>query len=261
VWLRGRRIVRHDDERNKAVVWCNRLAFAYTGLAELGRERRTDLWIAQALRDWASETPADEQRQEALLAGLSERATAELARPRFAAVPPSRRQHAFVATGWARFDRGSYFEPYIAVVANYRSDGSSEARDEFEVGVQRLPRDKTLLVHWVGQALGQDEIKRLVALRAMSSTELGPGAASVLAEQVRSVASRNDYVGSGLLINALPKSAMMSGQTEHLLLAGAPEEGQSTFLYMPPDQTMGVQYGPAYVCGGSIASNFEARPF
>jgi hypothetical protein len=34
VWLGPDSVVsRKDDERNKAVLWCNRLAFAYTGLA------------------------------------------------------------------------------------------------------------------------------------------------------------------------------------------------------------------------------------
>ena len=53
VWLDRGKIVRKDDERNKAVMWCNRLAFAYTGLAELGPMREpTDEWLARELAEW-----------------------------------------------------------------------------------------------------------------------------------------------------------------------------------------------------------------
>lgn len=122
VWIRGRQIVDEDDDRNKAVVWCNRLTVAYTGLAELGEESRTDLWIADALREWSAATPPERQKQDALIEALPEAASVELSRPPFRAVPRDRKQQAIVGAGWARFNGGSDFEPYIAVVANYRSD-------------------------------------------------------------------------------------------------------------------------------------------
>src|SRR5216110_2594679 len=47
-----------DDDSNKAVVWCGRVAFAYTGLSEVGGVR-TDQWIARTLSDAAAETLPD----------------------------------------------------------------------------------------------------------------------------------------------------------------------------------------------------------
>ena len=46
VGVRDDRVVWRRGKKNKAVLWCNRLAFAYTGLAELGEKRRTDCFEA-----------------------------------------------------------------------------------------------------------------------------------------------------------------------------------------------------------------------
>jgi hypothetical protein len=263
VWLRGRQIVDEDDNRNKAVIWCNRLAFAYTGFAELGTESRTDLWIASTLSAWAGTLPPDKQKQDAVVAALAKAAATELSNKPFRDVPRDRRQHAFVGAGWACFDGATDFEPYIATMANYRGKpgNPTPAEDEFEVGIQRLPEDKKIWVNWMGQDLGEREVAALDGLNGMlrDPTTFGLSAAGLLADQVRSVAARNRTVGRGLLISALPRSAIVPGQAENILLAGPPEEGQLTFLYVPPDEDEGVQYGPTYVCGQSTMANFEAR--
>src|SRR5262245_35518192 len=48
-WKRGSRYELCDDETNKAVVWCNRAVFSYTGISKVGQER-TDHWIRDAIR-------------------------------------------------------------------------------------------------------------------------------------------------------------------------------------------------------------------
>jgi hypothetical protein len=262
VWLRGRQIVEEDDHRNKAVVWCNRLAFAYTGFAELGKDHRTDLWIAGELGEWGQSIPPDGQSQDALLAALAKAAARELSSAPWRDVPRDRRQHAIVAAGWACFDGGD-FEPYIATLSNYggKPGNPTPAQDHFEAGVQRLPADKDLWVNWMGQDLGESEIAALDELRGMlrDPSTFGLSAAGLLADLVRSIADRNHYVGRGLLITALPRSAIARKQSETILLAGPPEEGQLTFLYVPPGADEGVQYGPTYVCGETTMANFEAR--
>jgi hypothetical protein len=49
VSIRRGKIVEDNDQRNKAVLFRDRWAFGFTGLAELGPDQRTDLWLAEAL--------------------------------------------------------------------------------------------------------------------------------------------------------------------------------------------------------------------
>jgi hypothetical protein len=215
VWLGPNdEIVRKDDERNKAVVWCNRLAFAYTGLAELGPKREaTDVWLARELSEWWKEAGAVEQRQDALVAAIADRATAAARRPRIArGIPAHLRRHAFVGTGWARFDGRGGMAPYIVQIHNFPSatDPEASAREEFGVAIIRLPEgQKQIFVNWMGQELNESEKALLEKLSSgdTRSREYGVHAAGVMVEIIRTVAERNELVGRGLLINSLPRWA------------------------------------------------------
>jgi hypothetical protein len=54
-YVKGGSVVRRDDEKNKAVLFCGRLMFGFTGLGELGVERQTDLWLAGRICDVIAE--------------------------------------------------------------------------------------------------------------------------------------------------------------------------------------------------------------
>lgn len=122
VWQRSDgEIVREDDNENKAVLWCNRLAFAYAGLGELGPKREpTDEWLSRELAEWWVEAGGIEQGQDAVVAAIAERATAAINRaPLVATIPPHQRRHAFVGAGWARFDNQGGMVPYIVQIHNH----------------------------------------------------------------------------------------------------------------------------------------------
>jgi hypothetical protein len=220
-------VVRKEDERNKAVLWCNRLAFAYTGLAELGPMREnTDVWLWRELAEWWPEGDGTELGQDALVATIIGRATAAMKRPRIARnIPRAQRMHAFAGTGWARFDGVGEMVPYIVQIQNQEvgSDGTTRVRDEFGYFVHRLPEgENPIFVNWIGQELGDEEalldnLKR----KDPASKEFGPYAAEVLADIVRQVADRNQLVGHGLLISALPRWAIHPGSGETFLLAAS----------------------------------------
>jgi hypothetical protein len=265
VWLSSDgKIVRGDDHRNKAILWCNRLAFAYTGLAELGPYREpTDEWLARELREWWVESGGVEQRQDALLAAIADRATAAVRRPRIArGVPPHLRRHAFVGTGWARFDEKGCMAPYIAQVHNFPTskEAKAPAAGAFGVSVIRLPeRAKPIHVSWLGQELEAPETALLEQLRRSDPASRGYGAyaASLMVDIVRSVADRNELVGHGVLVNSLPRWAIRPGESETFLIAGEPEPDQLTFLYVPSDGDP-VARAPRYVCEGRELANFQA---
>jgi hypothetical protein len=266
VWLGANdKIVRKDDEKNKAVVWCNRMAFAYTGLAELGPKREaTDEWLARELAAWWVADGGPEKGQDAVVAAIAERATAAMKRPRIArGVPAHLRRHAFVGTGWARFDGKGGMVPYIVQIHNFPSSTEPEAPAlaEFGVSIIHLPEgERQIFVNWMGQELAAQEKTLLEELKRGDprSREYGPHAAQVMVDVVRSVADRNNLVGHGLLINSLPRWAIHPGSTETILIAGGPMADELTFLYLPPDQTDPVARGPLYVCEGRQMSGFEA---
>jgi hypothetical protein len=258
-------VVRKEDERNKAVLWCNRLAFAYTGLAELGPMREnTDVWLSRELAEWWSEGDGTELGQDALVATIIDRATAAMKRPRIVRnIPRAQRMHAFAGTGWARFDGVGEMVPYIVQIHNQevRPDGTTRVRDEFGFFVHRLPEgDNPIFVNWIGQELGDEEALLDNLKRSdPASKEFGPYAAEVLAEIVRRVADRNQLVGRGLLISALPRWAIRPGSRETFLLAGGPSWDDLTFLHLPSDADDPVIRGPLYVCRGTQMSGFETR--
>lgn len=261
VWLRPRgKILRKDDERNKAVLWCNRLSFSYTGLAQLGPKREaTDEWLTREIAEWSESHGGGEQSQDALIAAIMSRADLAMKRPLIARLTPELKRHAFAGVGWARFDGAGEMVPYIVRMQNHW-EGSDTVADEFRYSIERLPSvDNPLAVTWIGQELGEERAL-LEDLRKgnPASREYGPYAAKVLAGIVRAVADRNEFVGRGLLISALPRWAIHPGSTETLLLSSGPSWDELTFLHLPSDDDDPVWRGPLYVCGGSQIKNFEA---
>lgn len=266
VWLGAEdKIVRKDDERNKAVVWCNRLAFAYTGLAELGPKREsTDEWLARELAGWWVDEGGSEQGQDAVVGAIATRATAAMKRPRIArGVPAHLRRHAFVGTGWARFDGKGGMVPYIVQIHNFPDSTEPEApaQDEFGISILHLPEgERQIFVNWMGQELAEQEMALLEDLKRGDprTREYGPHAAQVMVDVVRSVADRNQLVGHGLLINSLPKWAIHPGSTETVLIASGLMAEELTFFHLSPDQSDPVLRGPLYVCKGRQMGGFEA---
>ena len=266
VWLDpANRIIRKDDERNKAVVWCNRLAFAYTGLAELGPMREaTDEWLARELAESWVDAGAADQSQDAVMAAIADRATAAMKRPRIArGIPAHQRRHAFVGVGWARFKEEDAMTPYIAQIHNFpqSSNHQTAAADEFGVTILRLPPgDKQIFVNWIGQELDDPARRLLDELKRgdPQSRAYGSYAAGVMVDIIRTVAANNEFVGRGLLINSLPRWAIHPGETTTFLLASGPTNEQLTFLHLPHDQRDAVIRGPRYVCEGRQIANFNA---
>jgi hypothetical protein len=264
VWLRSGGAVRHDDEKNKAVLFCGRLSFAFTGLAELGREeRRTDLWLAGVLAEFVrqAETGVLQHGQEAALGFIAARATEEFRRPLIRRLSTGLKRHAFVGVGWARFE-GEQFAPYLNYISNFHSEDGQAlgcARDSFTVHVRALAPSEGGYLLDLGQELGEGEKEALTRELATTQREGGGSEPMVelLAEKVREVGSRNRLVGRGLLATVLPRASVKAGSTEVFALSGPPMPEHQTFLYVPPDEDQGVSYGPTFTCGGAVMSDFK----
>jgi hypothetical protein len=262
-YLRGNEVLKHDDEKNKAVLFCGRLMFSFTGLGELGMERQTDLWLAGRICDViAAQQPGD---QDTVLRGLTDKATQLFEKPRYKG-----QRHAFVGVGWARFNperpggpaRVDEFQPYLAVVSNFH-DGHRElptASPEFSLSIRILGRDEEPFIFDAPHHLSRAETEELTAeLVAADQARSLDAIVNSLGKTIRTVAARDDGVGAGLMINCLPRAALGTGQ-ETMVIAGGPLTDTQSFLYVPPSGDTTVQLGPVSTCGSSIMSGFRSEP-
>jgi hypothetical protein len=238
-----------DDYTNKAVFFCGRMAYAYTGLSRIAG-KPTDLWLTQVLsraRDLNEATEA--------VAGKATRAF----QARY--VPGSHPPHAFVSVGWARhppdFDR---FRPFITGISNFQDDkGERQPRvlDGFSLWIRVMRDEERAVLVSTGQQLpAADEraLERTIG-RVVSRGAFASEAVRLLGTKIREVARVNPKVGPGLLINAIPRSSVKEGQIAvELVNAGAPED-VPTFLYSPPGDDTGTQYGPMFTCGETGATS------
>lgn len=268
IQVSDRRFVVHEtdgretfrDFENKSVIWCNRVAFAYTGIGNLGVRHATDQWLAWNIGKWEAERGQGDD-QGALVSAIAQKATDYFRGPRISRLSAELRRHAFVAIGWAQFPDGDGFEPYIQSIHNFGPGG--QTLDHFVGGGYRLEGrlDQSRTVCH-GQELSDSERRQMN--RQLETLPIDPEfaarASSVLADTVRAVAARNDRVGRGLLITVMPRGSILSGDTGGLQVAGGPLPDQQTFLYVPRDQDETVIYGPTVVCGGMAVSDFRAGP-
>src|SRR5258708_6773944 len=121
------RFVVNKEEVVKQTLFCNRMIFAYTGLANIG-SLKTDVRLAHKLGELPTES-VDEA-----ITHLRDRATEAF---RSIYHPPRIKIHAFVGLGWTRLSDDGPFLPTMCRISNFHDeDGKllSQARDEFTTG-------------------------------------------------------------------------------------------------------------------------------
>jgi len=95
VWLTGKNAGQPaDDNRNKVLVVCNRLAISYTGLAEI-EGSKTDDWLLETV---STVNPYNPQR---VIKTIADKATQAFRNIR---LPAPKKTHAFLVSGWARLE-------------------------------------------------------------------------------------------------------------------------------------------------------------
>ncbi len=87
--LDGRRATCIEDDANKLTVFCNRMVFGYTGLANIG-DQKTDVWLAQTLSKLSDNDLA------VVVTQLKERATDAFSRLN---CDSEIKRHAFIGVG------------------------------------------------------------------------------------------------------------------------------------------------------------------
>ena len=198
---------RHSGEA-RPVVWADRLVFAYTGLDDMGEERRTDEWLANRLEELeaaAAGRPGIDVSK--LLSGVADHATAFLRRPRQRRIDSRRRRHAFVAAGWARFEGEPEPAPYLALISNYHREGSelATAAQQFDAYVRRLAPGQGGHVLPIGHPMTQTDTDALGG--RLAGTENNPEkVGAVLAGALREATGETSALTSILPRDEAPRA-------------------------------------------------------
>jgi len=245
-----------DDESNKAILVCGRVAFAYTGIANL-EQTRTDRWFAQVVA--AAGFSGDFR---AICDHVQATATAAFEK---LCVDAGLRRHAFQGVGWFRPRGETSLRPGVLTISNALSEDGrwlSSAAPTFTTRVL-VPSDlpEGFLLESVGvdpSAAERRAIWRLV--RRCARTRAGAGAflrAMIVA--VRWLGRRYAVIGPSLMAICLPKSA--AEETERsgsfTAMASSPTDSRCTFLNIPPAGPRPISFGPHAVCGGSVIMDVE----
>lgn len=238
-----------DDITNKAVLFCSRSLLAFTGFAEL-EGLRTDLWIAERLRH-SDDLGCGFERLRADLNELFLRRT-------YAGGPMS-----VVAAGFKMNADGS-LTPYYAVVSNQFREGGWRAKpyDDFWWSWEGCPTGAWGLFEapkWL-TAREFASLKRTMG-RAAERTGDVANAIRLMSNAIRAVAQRlgpTSPVGRDLMLTVLPR-ASAAPSPDVMALSSGPMPETPTFLYLPAEQEP-VAYGPTFVCGGAVMTDFVSRP-
>lgn len=249
-----------EDNRNKAVLFSNRIVFAYTGIADIGpRRQHTDEWLAQILYE-----NHDSGDQADLLEALNTATSARLNHGRIRSISPALRGHEFVACGWAHFPSSpGSFSPYVAFVTNLRArDGklldAPAERCIFTWGELQAEQPGSV---WIsGQQLQATQEKTMLDEIARAGPDMA-AIGAILISYIRLAASTNTAIGRGVLLNAIPRGAVRIGDDGVFLLMSGPLEGRATCFYVPADSQELQQYGPIIVSpSAGVFSGLTAGP-
>lgn len=243
----------HDDDANKAVFYCGRVAVAYTGLARIeGRE--TAEWIGNCMKD------AD--HPEVAMKEVARRAESVLGRGGEPA-----RHFAVVAAGWGTLRGEPPPRPYVCTVSNFMTDAGEwgeRASGRVRLRTVFLGEPNSHLLHVADQNLRREEFAQVDRLirKAVERRSATPGPlARVLGRAIRLVASENDgraaRVGKGMIIQALSRDALERGLAHGLRMIVTPLTPRShSFVYVSKDGRTDPFQGAVIACRGALLTNF-----
>lgn len=253
-----------EDNANKITLFCNRMAFGYTGLAHIGQER-TDVWLSHLLGKFSGMSLKE------ALTELKAQATAV-----FATLPYSRRvkRHAFVGVGWTCTNSELLqFKPMICRISNFydQNEALPFAQNEFnmafkifepqnwgwmDVGAYMYPREIASLTRLLGRAASHDA-SCVSAVRLMVAA-------------IRNISARNPTVGRDLSGIVMPNSVATAASVQVLMGGGAAMfigDGDPDFraptiesFFVPDGRSDGVIYAPNLACGGRALTDVSTGP-
>ena len=238
----------YDDDTNKAVFYCGRVAVAYTGLA-LMEGKPTAEWIGYCMKD-------SEQTESAM------NCVAERADHYFQQASGREKRLAVVATGWATLRGAQPLRPFICVASNFMTDTwewKPAAYERMTVRTIFLDENSSHLIFAAGQNLTGGELvhhNRLVR-RAVEHGATARALVRILADTVQSVASGDDdrarRVGRGMIIHLLSRKALVEGRSG-IVTPLTPDA--HSFIYISAGGRTNPFQGAVMACNGMLLTGF-----
>ena len=256
-----------DDSANKLTLFCNRMAFGYTGLAYIGPQR-TDIWLAHLLGRFSGASLKEATTE------LQQEATATFAR-----LPLSSRvkRHAFVGVGWTCTDAEQLqFRPMICRISNFHdNDGRvlALAQKEFTFAFTIYTPPQWGWIE-IGARMNHQEVAGLTRLlsRAARKGASAFSAVRLMVTAIRAINERGDKtVGKNLLAVVMPSDVAVAPSVQVLIGGGAGMyigNGEPDFknspnifsAFFPDGQSYGTIYAPNLTGKGKALTNVQAGP-
>jgi len=237
-----------DDITNKAVLYENRAALAYTGLAQL-EDEPTDMWLARRLVAASNLNDGLEK--------LSEDLTGLFRRRPYRGI-----RHSVVVAGWKR--NGPHPPTgFSGLVSNHFQPGgkwlqSPAKRFDWFVEMAK-PHVPTLV--FVPNLMPRRSMialyRQLLRVKARGLNVVN--AVILMAEAIQSVAEFRPTVGRELMVSVLPRSAVpRTHVTPGYVIQGNINPETPTFFNITASGDR-VAYGPTIVMNDTIMSGFQLR--
>lgn len=239
----------YDDDTNKAVFYCGRVAVAYTGLAIM-EGKPTAEWIGSCMKD--------EETVQLAMERVAKRAEHYLQRCNI-----SDKRLAVVATGWATFRGAQPIRPFICIASNFLLDSlewKNSADKHMVVRSGFLDEKHPYQIFSAGQNLYKTEKKQISRLvrRALEHGARTTALVRILGAVVRSVANRTDQrarrVGKGMIIHLLSKKALLE---RRLGIVTPLRMDRHSFLYVSPEGRTDSFEGPIIACNGVLLGEWK----
>lgn len=238
-----------DDDRVKAVQYCNQMLFSYSGVAELA---------AQPFHEWLVDVLAERPMSlEDAVSNLQQRLNGAFESPN---LPAQRKRHAVVGVGWAEFGDSEELSPFKVVVSNsVAADGRWKRLAEAAFAIQGQVLESHSLTHLsaIGAAVPPTlrrnltrNVERLVE-RSDNVLEL----IRLVAMTIRSVAAINATVGSSMTAMVLPKNSVKADSTGLWSPPNPLEHARPdspVFFHLAADSDQLTRTLPAHTCFGYI---------
>lgn len=237
----------YDDDTNKAVFYCGRVAGGYTGLAQM-EGKPTAEWIGACMKD-----AGDIETAMNLVANCAEN--------HFLRNVRLDKRFAVVATGWATLRGTPPLRPFICVASNFMTDRWEWKSTAYEPMVVRtifLDQKSSHLIFPAGQNLTRKEMVDLSRLvrRAIERGATARALVRLLGNMVQSVAQGGDAragrVGRGMIIHLLSRKALVEGRS--MILTPLTLNSHS-FIYVSPAGRTDPFQGAVIACNGALLTN------
>jgi hypothetical protein len=257
---------------NKMVLFCQRLAFGFTGIARIADGKggliATDKWLAKLLHS----LPKDSSSHTAVYA-IRDRAAEAIA-----ATKATNRKHlklAFCGTGWIRRPNDNDFSPFYCEISNFHDmygQALDEPRREFTVGHRTLKPTQAFAFKETGVGLSHQQHHKLKRSLVRCHIHSPRSVLRILANFVQEIASTKSVVGKDMLAAMIPRGAaglnavvLYNGEMdagfspyaicEHALAKAKLLENRMQFLFLHESSLSPVQYAPTMVWPGRYLSD------